>query len=163
MSPRAAWRLESLGFIQVYDYVAGKVDWFASGLPIEGELANIARAGHVARHDAPTCQLADRVGDVRERVRASGWDCCVVVNDRRILLGLLGEKALGAEPQQPAEDVMEPGPTTFRPDVTVDEIVTYMREHDLQAAFITTPDGRLAGVLRRGDGERALHERHARR
>jgi hypothetical protein len=38
-----------------------------------------------------------------------------------------------------------------------------MHEHDLQAAFITTPDGRLAGALRRGDGERALHEGHARR
>ncbi|MDP9404293.1 MAG: rhodanese-like domain-containing protein [Actinomycetota bacterium] len=33
MSPRAAWRLEHLGFAQVYDYVAGKVDWMAAGLP----------------------------------------------------------------------------------------------------------------------------------
>ena len=28
MSPRAAWRLDSLGFQQVYDYVAGEADWF---------------------------------------------------------------------------------------------------------------------------------------
>jgi hypothetical protein len=27
MSPRAAWRLESIGFGQVYDYAAGKADW----------------------------------------------------------------------------------------------------------------------------------------
>ena len=33
MSPRAAWRLEGLGFERVYDYVPGKADWFASGLP----------------------------------------------------------------------------------------------------------------------------------
>ncbi len=39
MSPRAAWRLESLGFTRVYDYVAGKVDWFAAGFPREGRLA----------------------------------------------------------------------------------------------------------------------------
>ena len=40
MSPRAAWRLESLGFGDVYDYVAGKVDWMAAGLPIEGANAH---------------------------------------------------------------------------------------------------------------------------
>ena len=33
MSPRSAWRLEGLGFERVYDYVPGKADWFASGLP----------------------------------------------------------------------------------------------------------------------------------
>ena len=36
MSPRAAWRLERLGFTEVYDYAAGKVDWMAAGLPTEG-------------------------------------------------------------------------------------------------------------------------------
>src|SRR5712691_518454 len=33
MSPRAAWRLERLGFTPVYDYALGKVDWMAAGLP----------------------------------------------------------------------------------------------------------------------------------
>jgi len=32
MSPRAASRLESLGFRDVYDYAAGKADWFNAGL-----------------------------------------------------------------------------------------------------------------------------------
>ena len=32
MSSRAAWRLESLGFGDVYDYVDGKLDWMAAGL-----------------------------------------------------------------------------------------------------------------------------------
>ncbi len=36
MSPRAASRLESLGFREAYDYAAGKADWFAAGLPMEG-------------------------------------------------------------------------------------------------------------------------------
>ena len=35
MSPRAAWRLEALGYPEVYDYVAGKSDWMAAGLPTE--------------------------------------------------------------------------------------------------------------------------------
>ena len=72
MSPRAAWRLESLGFREVYDYAAGEADWFAGGLPREGRDAAIPRAGDVARRDVPTCGLDDRVGEVRERVRSAG-------------------------------------------------------------------------------------------
>ncbi len=34
-SPRAARRLDELGYRNVYDYEAGKVDWRAAGLPIE--------------------------------------------------------------------------------------------------------------------------------
>jgi len=30
MSPRAAWRLESIGFARVYDHVAGKWSWSCS-------------------------------------------------------------------------------------------------------------------------------------
>jgi CBS domain-containing protein len=39
MSPRAARRLEGLGFERVYDYVPGKADWFVSGLPRESNPA----------------------------------------------------------------------------------------------------------------------------
>ncbi len=59
MSPRAAWRLESLGFRDVYDYVAGKLDWMAAGLRTEGTNAAHPRAGQVSRKDAPTAQLGD--------------------------------------------------------------------------------------------------------
>jgi rhodanese-related sulfurtransferase len=48
LSPRAAWRLESLGFANVCDYVAGKEDWLAYGLPIEGELAEAVTVGQLA-------------------------------------------------------------------------------------------------------------------
>ncbi len=51
MSPRAAWRLESLGFHDVYDYVDGKLDWMAAGLPTEGTNAEHPRAGDLARKD----------------------------------------------------------------------------------------------------------------
>ena len=49
MSPRAAWRLESLGFGEVYDYVDGKVDWMAAGLATEGTASRHPRAGDLAR------------------------------------------------------------------------------------------------------------------
>jgi rhodanese-related sulfurtransferase len=35
-SPRAADMLERLGYGRVYDYAAGKRDWQAAGLPVEG-------------------------------------------------------------------------------------------------------------------------------
>src|SRR5215467_12538873 len=36
MSPRAVWRLEAAGIGPVHDYMAGKADWLAAGLPFEG-------------------------------------------------------------------------------------------------------------------------------
>ena len=57
MSSRAAWRLESLGFGDVYEYVDGKLDWMAAGLPTEGTNNDQPRAGDVARKDAPVCGL----------------------------------------------------------------------------------------------------------
>lgn len=34
-SPKAAQRMEELGYTDVYDYEAGKVDWKEAGLPVE--------------------------------------------------------------------------------------------------------------------------------
>lgn len=34
-SPRAAQRMEKLGYEHVFDYAAGKMDWKQAGLPIE--------------------------------------------------------------------------------------------------------------------------------
>ena len=95
MSPRAAWRLESIGFTQVYDYVAGKADWGSFGLPLEGTKG--ARAGEHVRADVPTCGLEERLQDVRRRVSAAGWDTCIVVNASGVVLGRLGRKALASE------------------------------------------------------------------
>lgn len=81
MSPRAAWRLESLGFSEVYDYAAGKLDWMAAGLPTEGTNARRPRAGEIARKDVPTCGAGETLGAVRERVARQGWDAAVVMND----------------------------------------------------------------------------------
>ena len=151
MSPRAAWRLESLGFPEIYDYVAGEADWFASGLPRGGRDAAIPRAGDVARRDAPICDLAARVGDARERVRAAGWDECLVVNEERVVLGRLRGTALGVDPTTPVEQVMEAGPTTVRPDARLVEVAERMRAKGVGSVVVTTPDGRLVGLLLRQD------------
>src|SRR3990172_2943993 len=95
MSPRAASRLEALGFDQVYDYAAGKADWGASGLPLEGRPG--PRAGELARADAPTCLLGERLQAIRARIEATEWDTCLVVDAEGVVLGRLGRRALARE------------------------------------------------------------------
>jgi CBS domain-containing protein len=158
MSPRAAWRLESLGFRDVYDYPAGKTDWLAAGLPTEGELSDRPRAGDVADPDVPTCALDERIGDVRRRVEEAGWNVSVVVNEHRVVLGLLRETQLQSDDDASVERVMRPGPSTFRPHVPVQEMAEHMARHDVRSAPITTSDGRLVGMLTREAAERAARE-----
>jgi Mg/Co/Ni transporter MgtE len=151
MSPRAAWRLESLGFRDVYDYVAGKLDWMAAGLPTQGTNAQHPRAGDVARKDVPTALLDERLGEVRERVRAKGWDAVVVINSERVVLGLLRSKELEKDPNLRMEQAMRPGPSTFRPYVSIKEMAENMTKHMLESSPITTSDGRLVGLLLQKD------------
>jgi Mg/Co/Ni transporter MgtE len=158
MSPRAAWRLESMGFTRVYDYTAGKLDWLAAGLATEGSNAQQPRAGDLARGDVPTCRLDERLGDVAPRVRAAGWNACVVVNPERVVLGLLRAKELEADPSLRIEQAMRPGPSTFRPYVSAAEMARFMADHDLENSSITTSDGRLVGLLLRRDATRVAAE-----
>ncbi len=161
MSARAAWRLESLGFPQVYRYTAGKADWFAAGLPREGTQAHTPRAAGAARRDTPTCRLTDTVGDVRDAVRAAGWELCIVVNEARIVLGRLRKDAFAADRQTHVEAVMEAGPTTFRPDVPLDELTERLRTRHVQSVVVSTSDGELIGVLFRDEAEQRLQREPA--
>jgi Mg/Co/Ni transporter MgtE len=135
----------------VYHYVDGKSDWLAAGLPYEGANAERPDAADVSRRDVPTCRVDERIGDVRDRVRSAGWDACVVVNDDRVVFGLLSEEELEEQRDQRVEHVMRPGPSTFRPHVPIEELAAYMVEHELVSSPITTSDGRLVGLLRRED------------
>src|SRR5438105_4562111 len=147
MSARAACRLESLGYSQVYHYAAGKNDWLAGGLPREGILAAVPYAGDALRRDVPTCGLTERVGDVAARVAAAGWESCAVVAEDRTVLGILRSKALRGDPAATAEAAMEPGPTTFRPNELLAEIALHLAQAGVRRVLITTPEGRLIGML----------------
>jgi CBS domain-containing protein len=144
----------------VHDYVHGKVDWLGAGLPSEGTNTERPNARDVARSDVPTCRLDERIGELRERVRDAGWDACVVVNEERIVFGLLRAPQLAKGSDEPVEEVMRPGPSTFRPNVPIEEMAMYMTEHDLESSPITTSDGRLVGLLRRDDAVRVALELH---
>jgi CBS domain-containing protein len=156
MSPRAAARLESLGFPKVHDYVAGKADWGSAGLPLEGEDPSEHRAGAHVRTDVPTCRLGERLAEVRRRVEQAGWDICLVVDDRGVVLGRLGRSALRREEDVSAGEAMAPGPSTVRPSARLERMVERMREQNLTGVPVTTSDGRLVGLLLREDADRGL-------
>src|ERR671935_1397828 len=100
-----------MGFAKVYDYVAGKKSWGSFGLPREGKYVPERTAGDAAHRDVPTCALDEPLAAVRERVRVTGWDTCIVVNDQRIVLCRLGRKAVASESDESVEEAMAPGPS----------------------------------------------------
>lgn len=151
MSARAAWRLESLGFTAVYRYTAGKADWIANGLPTAGELAAVPTVGDLARRDAPTCRLDEPIGAVRARVKAAGWDMCLVVNQERVVLGRLRTRELAGDPNTPAERVMLAGPGTIRLNQSAAETAADLEQKELRRAIVSTSDGVLVGVFYRED------------
>jgi predicted transcriptional regulator len=150
-----------MGFGPVYDYVEGKLDWLAAGMATEGSGAGRPNAGTEARTDVPTCRLDERLADVRDRVRVAGWEACVVVNDERVVFGLLRREELAGEGSLSIEKAMRPGPSTFRPYVPIEEIAEHMVRHEQESSPVTTSDGRLVGLLMREDAVRAAHELHA--
>ncbi len=158
MSPRAAWRLESIGFTQVHDYIAGKADWGSAGLPLEGTRGSDTRVGAHLRRDVPTCRLDERLSDVRTRLRAAGSDTCFVVNDETVVLGRLGRTALAGEDDASVEQAMSAGPSTVRPSFELDRAVERMRRQNLTTLPVTTSEGHLLGLLERDAAEQALHE-----
>lgn len=99
--------------------------------------------------------------DVRKRVADEGWDACVVVNDERVVFGLLRAEDLAKGADEQVEEVMRPGPSTFRPHVAIAEMAHYMTHHGLESCPITTSDGRLVGLLTSEDAGRVAHEQHA--
>lgn len=152
MSPRAAARLESLGFHEVYDYTAGKADWLASGLPAEGRQADERRAGDLAHPDIPTCRLDTSAAIVRSQLDNAGWHACAVVDEGRTVLGLVHREDLEDYPPEAlAGTLMENGPSTFRPNATLKSPLHYMERHDVESILVTTGQGRLIGAVRRSE------------
>src|SRR6266478_8271324 len=98
LSARAAWRLESMGFQEVYRYTPGKADWLAAGWETEGTQAKKPRIKQVIQKDVMTCSFRERLEDVKSRHRPN-QDICVVVNDRNIVLGVVSGESWDANPQ----------------------------------------------------------------
>jgi CBS domain-containing protein len=143
-----------MGFERVYDYKAGKRDWGSSGLSREGTKTQKPSGGDLARRDVPTCLLEADLREVRQRVRASGWETCIVVNEQGIVLGQLGRKALRADSDQTVEEAMTDGPSTVRPSIGVSALLERMTDKGVTSFVVTTSDGKLVGVVLRDDAQK---------
>ena len=156
MSPRAAWRLETLGFSRVYDYVAGKTDWSAAGFLMEGKTASILKAGDAVQGGDVTCSLNETLAVVQARTKAAGANVCIVTTGDGIVLGRIRGRALRGHPDSTAEQAMSPGPTTIRPDTELAEVVEFYGEAGLKSVLVTDQDGRLIGTLFIEDARKML-------
>ncbi|HEX2027552.1 MAG TPA: CBS domain-containing protein [Nitriliruptorales bacterium] len=152
MSPRAAWRLDSLGF-DAYDYVAGKADWLAFGLAYEGDAQ---LAGSVLATDVPTCGFRDQLGDVRAVLEESRFGQVVALNGEGIVMGRLTRDALAAPKDTTVDALMREGPATVRPSEELGRLLQRMRCAGIDGILVTRSDGRLLGLLERDRGERAV-------
>ncbi len=157
MSPRAAWRLETLGFTRVYDYVAGKTDWSAAGLPLEGSTASISKAADAIRGSDVTCSLDETLEVVQARVESAGTSACIVTTDDGIVLGRIRGRALQGDPDTTAEQAMSAGPSTIRPDTELAEVVEYYGEAGIKSVLVSDQDGRLIGTVYIEDARKILN------
>jgi len=147
VSARAAWRLESMGFQEVYRYTAGKADWLAAGLETEGTSNKVPRLKQYLQKDVFRCGLRERLEDVKSR-RRPNQDLCVVVSDRNIVLGAIRGETWNANPLARVVDVMEPGPRTFRPDLDPKDLQKALRGDESESIIVTTSDGELLGLIK---------------
>jgi CBS domain-containing protein len=147
MSARAAWRLESLGFAEVYRYQGGRDDWLANGLAVRGERTRVVRVADVVRRDVPTCALGTRVAEARRRAEDAGWRECVVVNGAGVVLGIVRGRALAGADGALVDDVMDPGPVAERLDSPAGKIAHQLEERGLTRRLVTTSDGELIGMF----------------
>ncbi len=123
----------------MYDYVDGKADWMAYGLPVEGDDGPFLGDRLVP---VATCDVTARVADARRALDASDADGLVLVDAGGLAVGEVDRAALeGAADDVELLDVLAPVPTTVRPSVTV----AALAEGGGGERLVTTSDGRLLG------------------
>jgi rhodanese-related sulfurtransferase len=150
MSPRAATMLDHHAY-EVYDYALSKVDWMAHGLPMEGTAADRPTALSLVRHDIAICKLDDSAEEVKQRIEASAYGFALALLDR-VVVGRVRRSRLSDVPDdEPAERLMEPGPSTIRPHTDLTELASLFHRSDTKTMIVTTPEGGLIGVVRRSD------------
>ena len=142
MSPRAAWRLERLGYT-VSDYTAGKADWIAAGRNTVRAQLSPLRAIDAIEREVATCSPEALIADLNREMSDH-----IVVNEERVVLGRVRKAVLArSAPDLTVEQVMEPGPATIRADANVEQTHERLRQHRVLDILVTTPEGQLLGVL----------------
>lgn len=98
-----------------------------------------------------TCGLGDRVEDLRARIEASPYGFALVAAADGTILGRLRGSKIGDGVTGSAEELMDPGPSTVRPDLALDELAKRLDDKELKTAIVSTPEGRLIGIVRRSE------------
>lgn len=137
-----------MGFERVYDYLPGKVAWFAAGLPSEGTNGDAARAGALAR-PVETCGIDATIGDVVDRFDGPG--SVVIVTHDDVVVGLLRAEVGGLPAATPVTDAMQPGPPTVRPSIQGAELAESMAGDHQDRVLVTTYTGKLLGLIHKDD------------
>lgn len=104
MSPRAARRLEPARCVPGVRLRGGK-DWLSYGVPHEG---SALLAGDVMHKDVPTCGVNDLVDTVSATMMGRAWDLCVVVDDDRLVQGVVDAQRLEAAVELAEARALEP-------------------------------------------------------
>jgi rhodanese-related sulfurtransferase len=149
LSPRAAHRLERLGYGDVHDYGVGKMDWLSADLPYEGEAVLVAAN---TRRDPVAADLEDPLEELSERIVADPAGLAVVVDRDEVVQGVIGSPELkGADLTGTAESAMRAGVTTVRPSEQLDALIRRMDRADVDHVVVTRADGTLVGLFGLGD------------
>ncbi len=119
------------------DYVDGKADWMAHGLPVEGEAGPFLTS---ALAEAPlTAAPGDRVDAVAARLRRAGVTAALVTSPEGLVLGRY-EPADDDDPGAALLEVMAGVPATVRPSLEIGDLEAG------RSVTVTAADGRLLGV-----------------
>lgn len=111
--------------------------------------------GAFASDGVVTCRLDDQVGEVGARIERSAFPFGLVTSEGGVILGRLRSSMLDCDPALRAEEVMEAGPKTFRPQKSPASVAAELGKKNLRWAIITTPEGELIGVATRSELEGA--------
>jgi rhodanese-related sulfurtransferase len=149
LSSRAAALLSAYGFADVRDYANSKTAWLGAGLPAEGRTPTQQRAGAIAHRDVVTASFEDTVGQLAARLGEAPF--AVVVDDERVVLGVVRREALGLPPTTPLPEVLQPAPPTVRPSITADELARSMDDDGQWWVLVSTSIGALVGAVYRDD------------
>ncbi len=140
----------------MYDYVDGKVDWMAYGLPIEGDDGPFV--GETVT-EAVTVDVGVTVGQARRRLRESGSEVAIVTHEQGWAVGEVDADVLAeSDDGRSLLEVMRPIPSTVRPSATVSSLAGSGGERFV----VSSPDGRLLGqaVVEAHDHEGHDHDAH---
>ncbi|MGI8683706.1 MAG: hypothetical protein ACR2MO_01140 [Acidimicrobiales bacterium] len=124
----------------MYDYVDGKVDWMAAGLPVEGEDGPFLGS---LLTEATTIDVRRTVADAHQALsRADGEETLLVTADGLVVGDLDDETLEGKADDASLLEVMRVIPDTVRPSVTVAAVA----EGGGGTLVVTDSDGRLLGL-----------------